>query len=138
MSAVILVLLSIVTIAAVFSLFMPVLRGVRDPLLYFRSRKTPTDALLLKKRMLLENIRDTMVEKEQNKLSQEEFQNLTDPLTRQVDEIEKEIRIVESASLSPRKRSKNEKTIYCRACGARQGKLSANTDYCIQCGQTPL
>ena len=130
-------ILSILLVAVILSLFWPLLRGVRDPLIYFISgggaRQASAD-LLIRRRVLLENLRDIQIERDFGKLTPPEYQNLAAPLLQELEEVETRLKAAGRAVHKDQVR-RNRLGWLCPDCGNLNRK-EYSEDQCLQCGRS--
>ena len=116
-------LFGVVLFAAVAALFIPILRGDENPAGWFRYTDDPERELRGRKEKVRESIRDLLMEKENGKLSAEEFETLAAPLAAELDALERE---------TPPEKSRKTGKKFCQSCGHYNFE---KLDYCIQCGR---
>lgn len=140
-------LFSILCALIVLSLFWPLLRGVPNPLIFFTNGsdgQSGTADLKIRRRVLLENLRDIQIERDFGKLSADEYQALAAPLVAELDQVERRLGSA-TTSAGPRTIRRNRLGWFCPDCGnlnhlAKKGdadqadKLQIKNQICIQCG----
>ena len=113
-------------------LVVPAFRERADGFRYYVSGRTGTGDLLLRRRMLLENLRDLEIERDQGKLDATEFQNMALPLARDLKIVDARLqtqRGVVAASAAPRT---HRLGFTCPVCGCLN--RHSTKDPCDQCG----
>lgn len=154
---ILLTIFSICCVAIVLSLFWPLLRGVPNPLIYFtsggggpRNQKQGTADLLIRRRVLLENLRDIQIERDFGKLNPEEYATLARPLFAELEDVEERLKERGSAPAT-REVRRNRLGWFCPDCGNLNHAPPPNEDEdpdapktadddlkhanCVQCGR---
>lgn len=136
MSSILTVIFSILVILAVLALLLPLRTGVRSPLLFFTDGARKSDDLRIRRRVLVENLRDLQIERELGKLSEDRFRELAGPLAEELELVETQLKDA-GTSGGRRPLSKNRLGWYCPECGLLN-RDSGAVDHaqCIQCGLT--
>ncbi len=141
MSTILTVIFSILTILAVLALLLPLRTGVRSPLLFFTDGARKSDDLRIRRRVIVENLRDLQIERELGKLSEERFRELAGPLAGELETVEAEL---QAAGTPARQRNVQSNRLgwYCPECGALNRDPELTFTQCVQCGldlkqQTP-
>ncbi|MCR9141560.1 MAG: zinc finger Ran-binding domain-containing protein [bacterium] len=138
--------LSIACIATVLSLFWPLLRGVPNPLIFFTNggggpgnKQAGTADLLIRRRVLLENLRDIQIERDFGKLSPTEYAAMAQPLFGELEAVEGRLNSRGAAASSKGVR-RNRLGWFCPDCGnlnhaSREAEPDLKNASCIQCGR---
>lgn len=128
------IIFSILLIIILATLFIPVLKGRQRSLLYFTSGSSRKSDLLLEKHFTTESIRDIQMEKENGKLTEEEFHNLVLPLAEKLNAINEDLKNFVDSS-EQRNSRRNRLGVICGACGHLNRDSDAD-EICEQCGYT--
>lgn len=134
------VLFSLTLAGLTLALFRPAWRGVDNPLIYFTSGGQARKDLILRRRVLLDNLRDIRIEKENGKLSESEYAALAQPLADELARVDESL-TGGTAAAAQRSARRNRLGWICPACGAQnhassESEVSADA-HCIQCGHVP-
>lgn len=122
---------SILLAGIIGALFLPLLRGSYRGTFYFSMGGGRGQHLKLQRRVLIENLRDIAIEKDGEKMDESEFEQLAEPLSRELEKVERDLSLI-AAGKDSRGRARH----FCPVCGAR-GTLFESAHrptYCEQCG----
>lgn len=143
---ILLTVFSIICVAIVLSLFWPLLRGVRNPLIFFTNggggpdnKGAGTADLLIRRRVLLENLRDIQIERDFGKLNPDEYIAMANPLFSDLEQVEARLES-QGAGTNTRKIRRNRLGWFCPDCGnlnhaPRETHENLKNVSCIQCGR---
>lgn len=117
-------------------LMLPLFRKRAAGFRYFVSGASQTGDLLLRRNVVLDNLRDLEIEREHGKLNKAEFEALAVPLANELASIEK--RLETARGVQPDKATRpimHRLGFTCPACGNINRTTPADEDlYCTQCG----
>jgi hypothetical protein len=135
------VLFSLTLAGLTLALFRPAWRGVANPLIYFTSGGQARKDLILRRRVLLDNLRDIRIEKENGKLSENEYAALAQPLADELKRVDDALAGGAAPVRNGASVRRNRLGWICPACGAqnhasRESEIPADA-HCIQCGHVP-
>ncbi len=117
----------------VAAIFLPLLRGRNQGPAYFSGGSGAGGDIRLRRRVLVENLRDLSIEKESGKFDSSEFERLAGPLAAELDRIEQSPGAQTGARPGGGTRANRH---FCPACGARESlyRPRSGAVYCEQCG----
>ena len=154
MTAIILTLLLVILVAALLS--YPLLRGSHKDFQFFVSGKNRASELILRRRIILENLRDIRTERDLGKMTLQDFEKLALPLAESLEHTDGLIREASARTIKTEELRPNRLGLYCPVCGKlnpyekgnkKQGAKDHDTkdqdtkepdkknpDFCVQCG----
>lgn len=115
-------------------LVLPAFRSRLDGFRYYISGRTGAGDLELNRRMLLENLRELEIEREQGKLNAEEFQAMALPLAKGLANVEKRLGVAGAPDAGLGKPRTHRLGFTCPVCGAINH--SSDPVRCEQCGSS--
>ena len=114
---------------------LPVLRDEKDSRNFFISGRDKAGDILLRRRIILDNLRDLQIEQELGKMNEQEFTKIALPLAEELKKIETEYKTVSGKSLALGAAASNRLGVFCPSCGFLSRKSGETfPSYCQQCG----
>ena len=113
-------------------LVLPILRGRVDGFRYYVSGRSEIGDLLLRRRVLLENLRDLEIERDQGKLEGDEFQSLALPIAVELQAVETRVQKERGITTTVSAPRTHRLGFTCPVCGCLN--RHSIQEACFQCG----
>ncbi len=113
-------------------LIVPVIRPRKDAFRFYVSGRSGVGDLLLRRRTLLENLRDLEIERELGKLSPADFEDLALPIARELSGVEQALEASRGKTTAPASVRRHRLGFTCPVCGCLNRGQTITT--CGQCG----